>query len=180
MGFHPLKGGCNDVGSGSNNERRMYIVWDKDHPLEWELEPDPQIGIEADYFQMNAIQNTGGNYWRYAIFTLSYSEDGETWTDVESFTVTSSSNAAVSYRFVFPETITAAHWRLSTDVSGCSDAVRNGRFFSEGTSYLHRNGAPIHFTHAPADGAIITMTADIDRPMKNENFVLDVNPSFSL
>ena len=180
MGFHPLKGGCNDVASGSNNERRIYIVWDKDHPLEWELEPDPQIGIEADYFQMNAIQNTGGNYWRYAIFTLSYSEDGETWTDVESFTVTSSSNAAVSYRFVFPETITAAHWRLSTDVSGCSDAVRNGRFFSEGTSYLHRNGAPIHFTHAPADGAIITMTANIDRPMKNENFVLDVNPSFSL
>ena len=25
MGFHPLKGGCNDVASGSNNERRIYI-----------------------------------------------------------------------------------------------------------------------------------------------------------
>ena len=180
MGYHPLKGGGNDVSSGSNNERRMYIVWNKDHPLEWELEADPQIGIDADYFQMNAIQNTGGNYWRYAIFTLSYSEDGETWTDVGSYTVTSNSNAAASYKFEFPETITAQHWRLSVDVSGCSDAVKNGRFYSEAVSYLHRNGAPIHFMQAPADGAIITMTADIDRPMKNENFILDVNPSFAL
>ena len=129
---------------------------------------------------MSSIQNTGSNNWRYAIFTLSYSEDGEVWTDIESFTVTSSSNQAVSYKFVFPETITAAHWRLSADVSNCTDAVKNGRFFSEAVSYLHRNGTPIHFINAPADGAIITMTADIDRPMKNENFVLDVNPSFSL
>ena len=180
MGYHPLKGGGNDVSSGSNNERRMYIVWDKDHPLEWELEEDPQIGIEADYFQMSAIQNTGGNYWRYAIFTLSYSEDGEAWTDVGSFVVTNSSNAAVSYKFEFPETITARHWRLSADVSGCSDSVKNGRFFSEAVSYLHRNGVPIRFTTAPAAGAIITMSAEIDRPMKNENFVLDVNPTFSL
>ena len=180
MGYHPLKGYGNDVSSSQNIERRIYILWDKDHPLEWELEPDPQIGIEADYFQMRDIQNTGSNYWRNAVFTLSYSEDGEAWTQVGSYTVTSTSVAAASYRFIFPERIEAAHWRLSTDVSGCSEAVRNGRFFSEGISYLHRNGDPIHFTNPPADGAVITMTAQIDRPMKNENFILDVNPTFQL
>lgn len=180
MGCHPLKGTANDVSSGSYVESRMYLVWDKDHPLEWELEPDPQIGIEADYFQMNAIQNTGGNYWRYAVFTLSYSPDGQAWTDVGSYTVTNTGNAAATYKFEFPGTISAKHWRLSADVSGCQDSVKNGRFFTEQVSYLHRNGSPIRFRNAPASRAVITMTADIDRPMKNENFVMDVNPTFTL
>lgn len=179
-GQHPLKGDLNKVTSGSGNYSRMYLVWDRDHPLEWELEEDPQIGLEADFFQMNAINNTGSNYWRYAIFTLSYSVDGETWADVGSYSVTSTGNSAVSYRFEFPETITAKYWRLSTDVSGCSDAVKNGRFYANGISYLHRNGSPIHFTTPPAADAVITMNAEIDRPMKNTNFIIDVNPTFQL
>jgi hypothetical protein len=179
-GMHPLKGDLNKVVSGSNNYGRMYLVWDKDHPLEWELEEDPQIGLEADFFQMNAINNTGSNYWRYAIFTLSYSVDGETWVDVGSYSVTATGNTPASYRFEFPETVTAKYWRLSTDVSGCSDAVKNGRFYANGISYLHRNGSPIHFTTPPADGAVITMNAEIDRPMKNANFIIDVNPTFQL
>jgi len=46
--------------------------------------------------------------------------------------------------------------------------------------YLYRNGSPIRFTNAPGEGAVITMNAQIDRPMKNENFILDVNPTFSV
>ena len=58
--------------------------------------------------------------------------------------------------------------------------MKNGRFYANGISYLHRNGSPIHFTTPPADGAVITMNAEIDRPMKNANFIIDVNPTFQL
>ncbi|MBQ6441586.1 MAG: hypothetical protein IJJ13_03210 [Lachnospiraceae bacterium] len=58
--------------------------------------------------------------------------------------------------------------------------MKNGRLFADNISYLHRNGSPICFTKAPAKDAVITMDADIDRPMKNDKFILDVNPTFSL
>ena len=44
MGCHPLKGTYN----GLSDRRYLYLIWDKDHPLEWELMADPQIGIDAD------------------------------------------------------------------------------------------------------------------------------------
>lgn len=181
MGYHPLKGGGNDVSSSSSNERRVYLVWDKDHPLEWELNEDPQIGIDADYFQMNAIMNTAGsyNYWRYAVFIISYSNDGNEWTEAGRWTCPDNT-ASATHRFDFENTVKARHWKLEVDVSGCSDNIKNGRFYSDSISYLHRNGSPIVFTKAPAADAIITMSADIDRPMKNANFIMDVNPTFQL
>ena len=176
MGYHPLKGGFNGIPGNGN----LYVLWDNDHPLEWELKPDPQIGIEADYFQMESVRNTAGQAWKNAVFTLSYSVDGEEWIEAGTYKDTTGSNTYESYRFDFPETVSAKHWRLSIDVSGCVEKVKTSRFYAGAVSYLGRNGSPICFDEAPVAGAIITMDADIDRPMKNNNFILDVNPTFSL
>lgn len=182
LGYHPLKGGLNKI--NSNNYGRMYLVWDKDHPLEWELEEDPQIGIEADGFYFAGLYNTANTSWRYAVVKLYYSENETDWTEAGTFTVTGTSNVLSAYDFVFEETVSAKHWRLDIDATACSDTLKNSRFYANpsnnAASYLYRNGAPIRFTTAPAEGAVITMTAQIDRPMKNENFILDVNPSFSI
>ena len=39
---------------------------------------------------------------------------------------------------------------------------------------------PITFTNPPQEGAVITMDATVDCPMKNENFIIDVNPTFEI
>ena len=179
-GQHPLKGGLNKATTSSNNYGRMYLVWDKDHPLEWELDADPQIGMEADGFYLTGIVSTANTSWRYAVVRLSYSENGTDWTEAGVYTVTTTNTTMTAYDFVFPETINAKYWRLAIDVSACSDSLKAARFYSSAPSYLYRNGRPIHFNTAPAAGAVITMTAEIDRPMKNENFILDVNPTFSV
>ena len=179
-GQHPLKGGINKATTSSNNYGRMYLVWDKDHPLEWELDADPQIGMEADGFYLTGIASTANTSWRYAVVRLSYSENGTDWTEAGVYTVTTTNTTMTAYDFVFPETINAKYWRLAIDVSACSDSLKAARFYASAPSYLYRNGRPIHFNTAPAAGAVITMTAEIDRPMKNDNFILDVNPTFSV
>ena len=126
------------------------------------------------------IRNTAGNTWKNAVFTLSYSKDGEEWLEAGTFTETTTYSTSESHLFEFPETIAAKHWKLDIDVSDCADALKTSRFFTDNFSYLGRNGSPISFTNPPAEGAVITMDADIDRPMKNNNFILDVNPTFSL
>ena len=39
---------------------------------------------------------------------------------------------------------------------------------------------PITFTQAPPVDAVITMNATVDCPMKNSNFIIDVNPTFEI
>lgn len=181
MGVHPLKGGYNKVTHGGHDDRKVYLKWDKDHPLEWEINEDPQIGLAADYFQMESIENTAGSYtyWKNAVFILSYSIDGKAWEEAGRWTCTEDTTSA-THKFEFSETISAKHWKLETDLTGCSAELKNGRFYTEKISYLQKNWKPISFKTAPASGAIITMEADIDRPMKNSNFLLDINPTFQL
>ena len=135
---------------------------------------------EADYFKLTSIYNTASSgYWQNAVVTVSYSSDGEAWTEASSYTVTDRTTS-LTYTFEFEETIKAKFWKVDIDVSACSTSVQEARFYTTSISYLHRNGSPIVFKTAPAEGAIITMEADIDRPMKNSNFILDVNPTFQL
>ena len=179
-GVNPLKGGIAKCLTSSGDYRRTYIQWDADHPLIWELEEDPQIGLEADYFQLSSIYSTASSgYWTNAVVTVSYSSDGEAWTEASSYTVTER-NYSLTHTFEFEETIKAKYWKVDIDVSACSTSLQEARFYTTSISYLHRNGSPIVFKTAPAEGAIITMEADIDRPMKNSNFILDVNPTFQL
>lgn len=176
-GYHPFNGGVNAL-DNSDKATYTYIQWDQDHPLIWELLEDPQVGLDADYFQMNGITNTVSAYISKTSFILSYSNDLETWTEIGRYTYPNSGNAYASYKFEFEQTIAAKYWKLEVDTTNSSSDIKNGRFISREISYLGRNGSPIVFTNPPAEGAIITMDADIDRPMKNSNFIIDCNPEF--
>lgn len=179
-GKHPLKGGY-VTRSWPSDSNYAYLEWDKDHPLMWELDLDNPVGASADYFCMNEIYSTlNGDtpgLIRGTVFILSYSDDLETWTEAGRYTCPTNSSSAATYRFEFGQTITAKYWKLDTDVTNSVDSVKNGNFFTNAVSYLGRYGSPIVFTNPPAEGAIITMDADIDRPMKNSNFVIDCNPT---
>lgn len=181
-GCHPLKGGYNAQSYYNEERASVYLEWDNAHPLIWELNLDNPIGAAADYFQMNAIYNTLNEAAPAAIkstvFILSYSNDLQNWTEVGRYTCPNSNNTVATHKFEFEQTITAKYWKLSTDVTNSLENVKNGRFFTTNVSYLGRNGSPIIFTNPPAEGSIITMDADIDRPMKNSNFILDCNPTF--
>lgn len=185
LGFHPFNCGGNTYnGNASDDACYTYVLWDKDNPLIWELLEDPQVGLEADYFQMQSLygcKDFNSTYNLYnAVFTLSYSNDLQSWTDAGEYTVTNS-NGYASHKFEFEQTIRAKYWKLSINVDNCSDNVKASKVIMQSYSnpcYLGRYGSPIVFTNPPADGAIITMDADIDRPMKNSNFILDCNPTF--
>lgn len=185
LGFHPFNGGGNTYnGNDSDDLCYTYVLWDKDNPLIWELLEDPQVGLEADYFQMQSLygcKDFNSTYNLYnAVFTLSYSNDLQSWADAGEYTVTNS-NGYASHKFEFEQTIRAKYWKLSINVDTCSDNVKASKVIMQNYNnpcYLGRNGSPIVFTNPPAEGAIITMDADIDRPMKNSNFILDCNPTF--
>lgn len=187
-GRHPLNGGCISYDSSSGSTY-AYLLWDKDHPLIWELLEDTQVGLDADYFQMSGIYavkqddtSVSPLALKNGVFILSYSHDLDTWVEVGRYTHTGS--YAAVYKFVFAETIIAKYWKLDIDITNCSSAANMTRFMSFQNpsnisiiSYLGRNGSPIVFTNPPVAGAVITMDADIDRPMKNSNFILDCNPT---
>lgn len=187
-GYHPLKGGYiqNYSGWSEGTSYTYYsLEWDNEHPLEWELIEDPQIPIDADTFVMQGITARHGTFSSYNMqgvkFTLSYSVDGQSWNEIETYTQTTPESVA-SYTFRF-ETVRAKYWKLSVDMSEAKfTTIRNYSVCCNDNnklSYLRKQGKPIVFAKPPENGAIITMEADIDRPMKNENFVIDVNPTFS-
>lgn len=182
MGCHPLKGGFNKTGySGNLDQRRVYVLWDNDHPLEWEMNENPQIGNEADGFYLAQVHcNVSYTSMTNAKFTVSWSDDANEWTDEGTYTYTGTGSATDSHMFQFANRISAKYWRVTADLSACYESVRTARLYVDARCYLKRTGQPIIFTNAPAVDSVITMEADIDRPMKNSNFVLDFNPEFQL
>ena len=183
-GSNPLKGGYHLANTASNTYTWISLGWDKDNPLEWELEEDPQIGMEADGFYFSNLYNSENASWTGAVLTLSYSTNAEDWTVAGVYTVRSGGNYLPTYDMAFASTITAKYWRLSVDPSAGSASLQKASYYASTSSgpalYLYRNGEPIKFTNAPASGAVITMNAQIDRPMKNNNFIIDFNPTFQL
>lgn len=105
--------------------------------------------------------------------TLAYSSDGDTWTDITTYAV-----GADAVKFA---DTTARYWRVSatTDyyISNYSDAWDDPAT----NAFLGYVGNPkIHFKTAPAADAIITMDVMMDRPFKNQNFVIDMQGELSL
>jgi len=183
-GIHPFNGGLLNTsyfGSESTDTGIACYIWDADHPLTWKLEEDPQIGMEADGFYLNNLATSAGSnvYWQNVTVSIYYSTDNETWNLAGTYTETSRSSY-LSHKFEFEQTINAPYWKLIVDTSAGSSSHNGERLYARGISYLYRNGFKIVFIEAPAENAVITMDADIDRPMKNDNFIIDVNPSFTL
>ncbi|MFA7175449.1 MAG: discoidin domain-containing protein, partial [Kiritimatiellia bacterium] len=96
---------------------------------------------------------------------ISYSQDNETWTDI--LTAETALYSSVHADVTLDTPVTARYWRLSVSSAtqlggGSCPNIRLG-YVTPG----------IVFTNPPAAGAAIEMDCKLDRPIKNENWVLD-------
>ena len=96
---------------------------------------------------------------------ISYSDDGETWTAV--VTTETATYSSVHADVTLETPISARYWRLSvssaTQIGGGSCPNIKLGYVTPG----------LVFTNPPASGAAIEMDCKLDRPIKNENWVLD-------
>ena len=109
-----------------------------------------------------------------AVISLYSSEDGEIFTHRSSYTYSSDTCST-------PQAFTACtdkYWRLTCDLSNTDYPNATMYPDRDTASILGYYGAPIVFTNPPADGAKITMSLQLDRPYKNENFIMDICPEF--
>lgn len=186
-----LNGCMNDQG---NSRSLNYMLWTDKEPFSWELSDDTTIGYDADYFVLNPIkalysyisngvvQQNIMNLKNF-VFTLKYSEDNTSWHIAGSYTVPTSVYQTEAYTMTFSQRISAKYWKLEVDYSNKTDTHDVITLTLQDRNkycYLGRNGEPIKFTNPPAAGAIITMDADIDRPMKNSNFIIECNQTIQL
>lgn len=144
----------------NNSAGQTSIYLSQGHPVTFEM-PIDELGfdwsVDCLYF---AAQYTG------RLFTIECSNDLENW---EIIAENISSNAGATpnmsaFTKVSFEKRTRRYWRVSLNSSSTT-------VFS---LIIRRDGAPIHFTNPPADGAVITMGADLDRPYMDGDHILDV------
>lgn len=156
-------------------------LWDKDHPTITYAFPEGQersikrfvLKGFISYVSMTSSSASYNTNWSGAVWTIQYSEDGTVWEDAGTATIDSSNRAEL----VFAEAITARYWRFTI-----SSRITGIRFCAQNYDSIMAYGKalPITFTTAPAEGAVITMNATVDCPMKNSNFIIDVNPTFEI
>ncbi len=172
---HPFNRGNNRITAATNPACYTYFNWNSNNPLVWELLEDPQIGLEVDHIVLPSIRYTQSSSLKGLIIKISYSNDLQEWTEVFTFTETRTDGYTTKQVIELPQKITARYWKIEVP-----NATKNLTISDNNNIYMYCKGSPIVFKEAPANGAIITMDADIDRPMKNSNFILDCNPSFQL
>lgn len=110
-------------------------------------------------------------------YILSYSDDGITYTECLR-AIKNSQGENATYHF---ETITAKYWKLECS---CLKNQTDTIYFHEGDlgnqqPFLGYVGKGIIFKEPPALNDVITMEAQIDRPFKNENFIIDMSVSIT-
>lgn len=169
--------------------------WDKDTPLVWEMPINSTLDIGADRFvaknlvakkNLLSSQPVVSSKTNHLVFVLSYSSDNSTWQEAGRYEVTSNISS-ISFTIEFEERIYSRYWKLEVDISSCDSEMAlcifgSSYYYYNGPEnlgqkcYLRRDGEPIHFVTPPENGAIITMDAQIDRPMKNDKFLIDFNP----
>ena len=128
--------------------------------------PFNRIVVPKGCFSAN--YSTYGGYYSGEL-KFEHSLDGETWTTAATLANTTIGDLVGDFTFANP--ITARYWRIS---SGNSTGM-GGSFFPNIQIFYHDPG--LKFTNPPADGAAIEMDCTLDRPIKNENWVLDFSCS---
>ena len=186
-GMHPFKQGAIAQSYKNLEYRPLKLEWDAQHPLMWELDPDNPLGNTADIFCFDIgfkSKDSNEAYIDNVTIILYGSNDNTNWTEIDRTTYTpslySDKNRYTTYKhtFTFDEPKTYKYWKLDADVSNCCEATKTADFYANTRFYIKHLGKNIVFTNPPASGAKITMSADIDRPMKNSNFIIDFNPTF--
>ena len=156
-------------------------LWDKNHPtITYAF---PEDGIKAikrfvlkSFISYSSISSGSSSYstnWSNAIWTIEYSEDGTEWQTAGNAVIDSNNRAEL----IFEQAITARYWRftISNRINGVLFAAQN-----HDSIMAYGEQLPITFTQAPPADAVITMNATVDCPMKNSNFIIDVNPTFEI
>ena len=167
------------IGVGPNqNGAYRTALWNASNPsLTYAF---PEDGIRAikrfvlkNFIAYISISSGGASYntnWNNAVWTIEYSDDNEIWETAGTATVANNEAS-----LVLDTAINARYWRftISSRISGIL-------FSASGYDSIMAYGdtLPITFTNPPQEGAVITMDATVDCPMKNENFIIDVNPTF--
>ena len=124
------------------------------------------------YTSMTSSSASYNTNWNNAYWTIRYSSDGEEWNDAGSVTI--ANNEA---ELVLPNKVTARYWSFTI-----SNRITGNWFSAQSYDSIMAYGEqkPITFATPPAEGAVIKMNATVNCPMKNENFIIDVNPTFSV
>lgn len=153
---------------------------------------DPLVGIKVNRFYIRGLapsnyygssdENGAFYYSRGLTYIVSYSTDKVSWVEVGRGQVSTSASSvessAVSISF---DAVEARYWKVEIDTSTLTHTNYASSNFTlyyrntYGMANLYYEGRGIIFTNPPADGSEITMNAQIDRPFKNENFVIDVS-----
>lgn len=141
-------------------------------------------------------------------FIFSYSQDNVQYTEAARITVTEDlATNSSSYKWTaggwgkeihLDTPIEAQYWKLSVDVSkatvGTTRTMSRDTVFRSGQGYNSQSGFAIpirpfigyvgdygiRFTNPPTAGAVITMDANVDRPWKDGNHVIDIAAQIQL
>lgn len=156
---------------GKSGNAHSYVThFSASQPILFDMEKE----VKVNTFQ---IGKSHANKVTYTLWVSN--DDGLTYTEVASITKTSS----VVYKVTF-DTITARYFKVTSTkdskgfYKGCNGAgsySAPGAVDKDELCLFGYVGHGIQFTNPPVAGAIITMDASTDLPMKNENFVFDVN-----
>ena len=172
-------------GWGNTSTRGNYsdypIGFNTEHPLFIDM----GIPVKVNYLQIGLnycyTSSNGG-----AKVTLWASDDGVSYDEVTSVVRTSATTSKLTF-----DTIIKQYFKVTIEYVSSSNNMDSGNIYSNGgmcsgsttqaaTDYnalclLGYIGHGIQFTNPPESGAIITMDASTDLPMKNENFVFDIS-----
>lgn len=154
-------------------------------PLFIECEKVEKINtMRLKWFKRKRTGSSSTENLTSASFKLSKSDDGIDYTEV----ITTDLIDAYAGADVTFETVEAKYFKLEVVAENYLDT--NEYYFSVATSgcypacteaFFGYVGDPnITFATPPAEGAVIKMTVQMDRPFKNENFVIDVTGTITL
>lgn len=172
---YPLFLSCKDISTSTrNNDINIGNIpygFNSGNPLFFDcLKP-----TLVNYFQMGKALNSSGNF---SFFGRNSEE--EDWNEIISFDHNASETSSLTF-----EEVNYRYYKVSTNQSStvCYNKTdwRNAAGQEEPLCYFKKDdlcmfgykGRGIIFTNPPAAGSVITMSADTDLPMKNNNFVLD-------
>lgn len=169
-----------------------FVVGESQEVYERPITYDFQQPIKVNTFAMRGMKTYGGftenNDYR---FTLSYSTDNVSWTDVETISLYEAGNDGSGYSATINpvtktfSTITARYWRIQffsnlnvyTDRQDSGTMDNRMRMTSNpqkclfcGFDYVQPG---IKFQTAPADGATITVKCKCEYPIMNTNWRID-------
>lgn len=170
-------GGTYVLGIAGLQTASNYVVFEKNvAPLVFDMGMD--VECNALFVDALCVQYQSSSV-RNATLVLEYSSDNESWTEATRIATSMSGTgypdsipAASKNLLATFDSVTARYWRLY--VESTDSYVRSyGVGSAYGNSFFGKVGQGIVFTNPPAEGAVITIAAKVDRPFKTADYVLD-------